>query len=117
MADPSIYRSLVGALQYLTFTLPDIAYVVQQIFLFMHAPKLPHLNALKHIIQYVNGTPDHGLMLYSSPTTKLVSYDDVDWGVAQTIDARHLDIVFFSTTISSPGLSSDKRLFLVQALK
>ncbi|KAJ9554477.1 hypothetical protein OSB04_018522 [Centaurea solstitialis] len=34
--DPSLYRSLAGALQYLTFTLPDISYAVQQICLFMH---------------------------------------------------------------------------------
>ncbi|XP_021747926.1 uncharacterized protein LOC110713790 [Chenopodium quinoa] len=29
--DPSLYRSLAGALQYLTFTRPDISYAVQQI--------------------------------------------------------------------------------------
>jgi hypothetical protein len=29
IADPSQYRSLTGALQYLTFTRPDIAYVMQ----------------------------------------------------------------------------------------
>jgi hypothetical protein len=28
VADPTEYRSLAGALQYLTFTCPDIAYVV-----------------------------------------------------------------------------------------
>jgi hypothetical protein len=36
VADPTAYRSLAGALQYLTFTRPDIAYAVQQICLHMH---------------------------------------------------------------------------------
>ncbi|PNX67023.1 copia protein, partial [Trifolium pratense] len=37
--DPTEYRSLAGALQYLTFTRPDISYAVQQVCLFMHDPK------------------------------------------------------------------------------
>ncbi|XP_021735693.1 uncharacterized protein LOC110702298 [Chenopodium quinoa] len=41
VADPSLYRSLAGALQYLTFTRPDIAYSVQQICLFIHDPEEP----------------------------------------------------------------------------
>jgi hypothetical protein len=36
--NPSLYRSLAGALQYLIFTRPDISYAVQQICLFMHHP-------------------------------------------------------------------------------
>ena len=33
--DPTLYRSLASALQYLTFTRPDISYVVQQVCLYM----------------------------------------------------------------------------------
>jgi len=48
--DPSLYRSLAGALQYLTFTRPDISYVVQHICLFMHNPMDDHMHALRRIL-------------------------------------------------------------------
>ena len=51
VADSTHYRSLASALQYLTFTRLDIAYVVQQICLYMHDPREPHLAALKRILR------------------------------------------------------------------
>ncbi|GKD30616.1 ribonuclease H-like domain-containing protein [Tanacetum coccineum] len=77
--DPTMYRSLAGGLQYLTFTRPDLSYVVQQICLYMHDPREPHLAALKRILRYVQGTLDLGLNLYASSTTSLVGYIDADW--------------------------------------
>ncbi|GJU97511.1 ribonuclease H-like domain-containing protein [Tanacetum coccineum] len=53
ISDPTLYRSLAGALQYLTFTRPDISYVVRQICLYMHDPCDPHFTALKPILRYV----------------------------------------------------------------
>jgi hypothetical protein len=38
VSEPTAYRSLAGALQYLTFTKPNIAYAVQQVCLHMHDP-------------------------------------------------------------------------------
>jgi hypothetical protein len=40
--DASFYRSIVGALQYLTLTRPELQYVVQQVCLYMHAPRDSH---------------------------------------------------------------------------
>ena len=40
--DSTSYRSIVGALQYLTLTRPDIAYAVQQVCLHMNAPRDVH---------------------------------------------------------------------------
>ncbi|GJV19172.1 ribonuclease H-like domain-containing protein [Tanacetum coccineum] len=79
VSDPTLYQSLAGSLQYLTFTRPDISYAVQQVCLYMHDPRKPHFSALKRILSYVRGTLDHGLQLFSSSTTSLVAYSDADW--------------------------------------
>ncbi|GJS93868.1 ribonuclease H-like domain-containing protein [Tanacetum coccineum] len=44
----------------------------------MHDPREPHYLALKWILRYMRGTLDHGLQLYSSSTTSLVAYSDID---------------------------------------
>ncbi|WVZ82160.1 hypothetical protein U9M48_029453 [Paspalum notatum var. saurae] len=79
VADPTAYRSLAGALQYLTFTRPDITYAVQQVCLHMHDPREPHLTALKPLLRYLRGTVDYGLLLHRSSSADLVVYTDADW--------------------------------------
>ena len=79
MSNPTLYRSLAGALQYLTFTRPDIAFAVQQVCLFMHAPLESHYNALKRILRYIKGTLDHGLQLTPNTSHTLTAYSDADW--------------------------------------
>ncbi|GJW77789.1 ribonuclease H-like domain-containing protein [Tanacetum coccineum] len=79
VSDPTLYWSLAGSLQYLTFTRPDISYAVQQVCLYMHNPREPHFLALKQILRYVHGTLDYGLQLFSSSTIYLVAYLDTDW--------------------------------------
>jgi hypothetical protein len=79
VADATSYRSLTGALQYLTFSRPDIAYAVQQVCLHMHTPREPYLTALKRILCYLRGSLDYGLLLRPSPTSELVVYTDADW--------------------------------------
>ncbi|GJU85063.1 ribonuclease H-like domain-containing protein [Tanacetum coccineum] len=84
VSNPTLYRSLTGSLQYLTFTRPDISYAVQQVCLYMHDHREPHFSALKRILRYVRGTLDHGLQLFSSTTTSLVAYSDADWAGCPT---------------------------------
>ncbi|XP_071686796.1 uncharacterized mitochondrial protein AtMg00810-like [Rutidosis leptorrhynchoides] len=78
-SDPMYYRSLVGALQYLTFTQPNIAYAVQQICLHMHAPFHGHMGVLNRILRYVQGTIHFHLHMYRSTSHNLRSYTDTDW--------------------------------------
>ncbi|XP_057522461.1 uncharacterized mitochondrial protein AtMg00810-like [Amaranthus tricolor] len=79
VSDPTLYRCLVGALQYLTFTRQDIFYAVQQICLHMHDPRKYHFHVLKRIIRYVQGTIQLGLHLIATVSSSLVWITDVDW--------------------------------------
>jgi hypothetical protein len=79
VADPTLYRSLAGALQYLTLTRPDISYVVQQVCLFMHDPRDSHLQLIKHILRYIKGTSHYGLQIHKTSDLGLIAYSDADW--------------------------------------
>ncbi|GJW91563.1 ribonuclease H-like domain-containing protein [Tanacetum coccineum] len=79
VTDPTLYRSLAGSLQYLTFTRPNLAYAVQQLCLYMHDPREPHLNVMKCVLRYLRGTTDLGLQLLRSTTSQLIAYSNADW--------------------------------------
>nr|GEX48092.1 ribonuclease H-like domain-containing protein [Tanacetum cinerariifolium] len=79
VTDPTLYRSLAGSLYYLTFTRPDLSYAVQQLCLYMHDPREPHLNAMKRVLRYLQGTTDLRLQLFRSTTSQLIAYSDADW--------------------------------------
>jgi hypothetical protein len=77
--DASAYRSLAGALQYLTLTRPDIAYAVQQVCLHMHAPRDVHQTMLKRILRYIKGTMHLDVQLAPVTTASVTAYFDADW--------------------------------------
>jgi histone deacetylase 1/2 len=78
-SDASWYRSMAGALQYLTLTRPDIAYAVQQLCLHMHAPTVSHCSMLKRVLRYLQGTATLGLHLLASTAPTITAYTDADW--------------------------------------
>jgi hypothetical protein len=78
IADVHAYRSLVGALHYLTFTRPDISFAVHQVCQFMNAPSDIHLTAAKRILRYLRGTLDHGLFYTPGPIS-LSAFSNADW--------------------------------------
>ncbi|XP_026451765.1 uncharacterized protein LOC113352112 [Papaver somniferum] len=79
LSDPSLYRRLVGSLNYLTITRPDISFAVQQVSQFMQAPTHIHLAAVCRIIRYLQGTSDKGIFFPVGTSIRLDAYSDADW--------------------------------------
>lgn len=57
--DVTLFRTLIGSLQYLTITQPDIAFAVNIVCQHMHQPKQSHFGAVKRLLRYVKGTLSH----------------------------------------------------------
>ncbi|KAI5314164.1 hypothetical protein L3X38_043340 [Prunus dulcis] len=75
---PEQYRSIVGALQYLTFTRPNIAFSVNRACQFIHNPMEYHVMVVKRILRYLKGTIDFGIW-FKHGLLHLHAYSDVDW--------------------------------------
>jgi hypothetical protein len=100
--DPTGYKSLADALQYLAFTRPDISYAVQQVCLHMHDPREPHLAALKRLLRYLRGTVHYGLLLHRSTASELVVYTDADWaGCSDTRRSTSGYVIFLGGNLVS----------------
>jgi hypothetical protein len=56
--DSTRYRSIVGGLQYLTLTRPDLSFAVNKVCQFLSQPTDLHWEAVKRILRYVKGTLD-----------------------------------------------------------
>lgn len=78
LSDPTLYRSLVGGLQYLTFSRPDIAFAVNTLCQFMHTPTEPHFSTVKHVLRYLAGTLTHRIH-FTSGDVHLQAYSDAEW--------------------------------------
>ncbi|KAF5471442.1 hypothetical protein F2P56_008232 [Juglans regia] len=77
--DITLFRSVVGSLQYLSLTRLDISFSVNKACQFMHAPKLSHWTAVKRILRYLKSTINHGLFLSKKSSFVLHAYSDADW--------------------------------------
>jgi len=78
-ADATEYKSVIGALQYLNLTRPDISFVVNKLSQFMHCPTKSHWIATKYLLRYIKGTIFHSLHLRRHRNPSLHAFSDADW--------------------------------------
>ena len=79
MPDPTLYRTIVGSLVYLTITRPNIAHAVHVVSQFVTSPTTVHWAAVHRILRYLRGTRFQSLLLSSSSSLELRAYSDADW--------------------------------------
>ncbi|KAG9454272.1 hypothetical protein H6P81_007176 [Aristolochia fimbriata] len=79
LADPTLYRSMIGSFLYLTASRPDIYYSVGLCARFQSAPKESHVKSVKKIIRYVKNTINLGIWYAVNTSNALAGYSDADW--------------------------------------
>ncbi|XP_025657891.1 uncharacterized mitochondrial protein AtMg00810-like [Arachis hypogaea] len=84
--NPTLYRSIVGGLQYATITRPEIFFSVNKVAQFLHNPLESHWKAVKRILIYLVGTIQHGLRFSKFTNLRIYGFCDSDW--ASDIDDR-----------------------------
>jgi hypothetical protein len=78
--DSTHYRKIIGALQYLNLTRPDLSFAINKLSQFMHKPTSLHLQHLKRLLRYLKATINFGIFLRQPSSLQLYAFTDADWG-------------------------------------
>jgi histone deacetylase 1/2 len=101
--DATEYHSLIGGLQYLTITRPDISYVVNRLFQYLHAPlhapRTSHWSDVKRILRYVCFTALYGLLIQPAASCALSAFSDADWAGCPD-DRRSTGVMQYSLVLT-----------------
>ncbi|KAJ9708908.1 hypothetical protein PVL29_000753 [Vitis rotundifolia] len=84
LGNPGRYRRLVGKLNYLTITRPDISFPVSVVSQFLQSPCDSHWDAVIRILRYIKSTPGQGVLYENRGHTQVVGYTDADWAGSPT---------------------------------
>ncbi|KAI6702875.1 hypothetical protein NL676_012011 [Syzygium grande] len=96
-ANATEYHKVIGVLQYLSMTCPDIDFADNNLVQFIHRPSTLHWVATKRLLCHLKGTLYHGLLIRKNSFIYIHVYSDADWAT----DKNHFTST--SAVISSPG--------------
>ncbi|XP_031286152.1 secreted RxLR effector protein 161-like [Pistacia vera] len=77
--NPTLFRSIIGGLQYLTLSQPDLAFAVNKLSQFLSNPTEAHWTACKRVLRYIKGTLNYGLVFKRNKEFTIEAYADADW--------------------------------------
>ena len=86
----ALYRRIVGKLQWMTYTRPDISFATKELARSLQQPTYLDMKKMKHTLRYLQGTKDYKFILHPTtiPGNKdipiLDVYVDADWAGCTT---------------------------------
>ena len=79
LRDPGRYKQLVGRLNYLTITRPDISFPMSVVSQFLQSPCDSHRDVVILILRYIKETLGQRVLYENIGHTQIVGYCDADW--------------------------------------
>jgi hypothetical protein len=77
---PTPYRQLVGTIRQMVHTRPNVMFASRVVSRYLQTPQCSHMKAAEHIMQYLKGTSQWGILCRNGETTKLKGFCDADYG-------------------------------------
>ncbi|KAH9718722.1 hypothetical protein KPL71_022333 [Citrus sinensis] len=77
--DPTLYRNVIGSLQYAVLTRPELAFSVNKLSQFMSDPRQPHWVAYKRVLRYLKNTMNMCLSFKKYEHLDLIAYTNANW--------------------------------------
>lgn len=85
--NPLEYRRIVGSIQYITLTRPDVQLAVNRLSQFMSTPRQVHWTTMMRVLRYLSGTQTYGVVIQQEQDFRVTTYCDANWG-GDTLDRK-----------------------------
>ncbi|GJS72488.1 hypothetical protein Tco_0705329 [Tanacetum coccineum] len=110
--DATKYRSMIGALMYLTSSRPDIVHATCLCARYQAKPTEKHLKEVKRIFRYLRGTVNTGLWYSKDSGIELTGFSDADYaGCKDTFKSTSGGAQFLGEKLVSWSSKKNTRLY------
>ncbi|XP_060200609.1 secreted RxLR effector protein 161-like [Lycium barbarum] len=84
MPNPTLYRHLVGKLNYLAHTRPDLSFAVLTLSQYMQHPQNSHFQAALRVLRYLRSDLGQGIFLPLHSSFELLAFCGANWASCKT---------------------------------